>query len=96
MIRMCLENDLKEKMGTTLNYQENHELVCIDKAIFLEYLQKRSGKNIDLFISDYLQNELKKEKGKEYVKKLGKEIASFAKDVSASVLAAVIANMIKT
>lgn len=96
MIRMCLENDLKEKMGTTLNYQENHELVCIDKAIFLEYLQKRSGKNIDLFISDYLQNELKKEKGKEYVKKLGKEIASFAKDVSASVLAAGIANMIKT
>lgn len=95
MIRMCLENDLKEQMGTTLNYQENHELVYIDKTIFLEYLQKRSGMSADLFISEYLQKKLEKEKGKNYVKNLGKGIAAFARDVSANVLAAVIANMVK-
>lgn len=95
MIRMCLEHDLKEKMGTTLNYHENHELVSIDKTIFLEYLQKRSGKSEGDFISEYLQKKLEKEKGKNYVKNLGKGIAAFARDVSANVLAAVIANMAK-
>ena len=38
---------------------------------------------------------LEKENGKAYVKNLGKEIAAFARDVSANVLAAVIANMVK-
>lgn len=96
MIRMCLENDLKEKMGTTLKYQENHEVVFIEKQIFLEYLRKRSEKTEDLFISEYLKKSVESKNGRGYIKKVGGTLVSIAKDVTCQVLGEVIAKMLKS